>query len=175
MRLFIAINFDDQIKRQLANIQSRLRENLLRGNFTREENLHLTLTFLGEIPMAQVSKLRQIIDAVAVAPFELKLRDVGKFGSDGVDIWWVGVQPSSPLSALHRRITDGLAAGGFPVEQRDYRPHLTLVREAVAKDNFDTEEFNKDIPEITVPVRRISLINSERIAGKLVYTELYGL
>ena len=47
MRLFIAINFDEETKQSIIAVQRRLRE-WGRGNFSHPENLHLTLAFLGE-------------------------------------------------------------------------------------------------------------------------------
>ena len=48
MRLFIAINLDDNIRDALAEMQESMRRQGVRGNYTKIENLHLTLAFIGE-------------------------------------------------------------------------------------------------------------------------------
>jgi len=53
MRLFIAINFPDEIKATIAKIRDGLKEKAFRGNFSSDENLHLTLVFLGECDLRQ--------------------------------------------------------------------------------------------------------------------------
>ena len=69
MRLFIAINFDPETKRKLLEVQHRLRE-LGKGNFSREDNLHLTLAFIGEVPMERLEDVKAAMDQVKFPPVE---------------------------------------------------------------------------------------------------------
>jgi 2'-5' RNA ligase len=62
---------------------------------------------------------------------------------------------------------------GFNIEIREFKPHLTLGREIVVDDGFDREMFLKNIPKIDVKINKISLMKSEKINGKLTYTEIY--
>ena len=54
MRLFVAIEFDEKTKSKMIDVQDQLRAAVLHGNFSRPENLHLTLAFLGEVPEERV-------------------------------------------------------------------------------------------------------------------------
>ena len=53
MRLFIAISLSEQMKAALVNAQNEMYDHGVRGNYTPEENLHLTLAFIGEVPDAE--------------------------------------------------------------------------------------------------------------------------
>ncbi len=171
MRLFIAINFNDEIKNSLCTTIQRLKQYAKQGNFTRRENLHLTLTFIGETE--KVDAVRRAMDKVTSETFNLSMCGIGKFRRDGGDIYWIGVKKDSALSTIHNQLCGELAKVGFTIENREFKPHLTLGREVILDDNFKNDEFSKVIPGIGMKVEKISLMKSERINGKLIYTEIY--
>ena len=61
MRLFLAVNFDDATKHRIQAVQQRLRE-VAQGDFSRPENLHLTLAFLGEVPAQKAAAACRAMD-----------------------------------------------------------------------------------------------------------------
>ena len=81
MRLFIAIRLSDDMRHALIRAQNELYDRGVRGRFTAEENLHLTLAFLGEVPDAE--PVLDALSGVSFAPFELALEGMGCFG----DVW----------------------------------------------------------------------------------------
>ena len=169
MSVFIAIQFSEAVKDGLMDTVSRLKE-CSGGNFTRRENLHLTLAFLGEVrsPLGAI----RAMEVVSATPFELILERLGMFHRDGGSIVWEGVRITATLTALHKQLTDNLAAEGFIPEIRPFRPHLTLVREAdVDSDNLDV--LSKNTPRLKSTVTCISLMKSELIRGILTYKEIY--
>lgn len=172
MRLFIAVNFTENIKDELCRIEEKLKENSVRGSFTVRENLHLTLVFIGET--SKINDIRQAMDEVNEERFVLDIKGFGKFKRDSGDIYWVGVEKTERLLSLYRQLTDNLSQKGFKPENRDYTPHLTLGREVVMKDGFQINDFIKAVPKLSMGVERISLMKSERINGKLTYTEIYS-
>ena len=175
MRLFIAVNFDDAVKNQLLEIQARLRSQCTRGNFTRPENLHLTLAFLGETPEALVASLLQIIEDIQTAPeslpFEVSFTHTGCFTHSHKELWWVGADENCPglkhLKAIHGQLIKRLLGSNFPVDNRSFNPHITLGREI---KHFEKIILNCN--EIKVKAWRLSLMKSEHIGGVLTYTEL---
>lgn len=172
MRLFIAVNFSDEVKTQLLSVQSVLRRQSVSGNFSRPENLHLTLVFLGEIPAGRVAGIQAVMDFVRSTALDIKLEGVGKFrGGDG-DTWWVGIRNGPGLSGLHRQLAEGLQGAGFAVESRPFKPHLTLGREIILKPDADVSETGS-FPGVLAQVQSIHLMRSERIQGKLTYTAIY--
>lgn len=168
MRLFIAINFDNETKRRIIDVQDHLRE-LGRGNYTREENLHLTLAFLGEVPAARLDEVKRVMDAVTVRRMKLDFAHVGCFARDS-ELWWIGAGDNRTLSGLQRALVNELRASDLPVDSKKFRPHITLAREM----HIGRRDPKELLPEtFSADVSAISLMVSERISGKLTYTEIY--
>ncbi len=172
MRLFIAINFDDQIKNRLYEITQRLRSASSQGNFTLRENFHVTVVFIGETK--KINIIKQIMDKINVEPFDIVLGKLGKFQRNSGSIYWIGVEKNEYLSSVYDQLAKELICAGFNIDKRDFRPHLTLGREVKLPEEFDENVFSKTIPTMTFRVEKISLMKSERINGKLTYTEIYG-
>ena len=160
MRLFIAINLSDEMKDSLIRMQNALYDRGARGNYTPEENLHLTLAFIGEYPDAQ--PVLDALSAVAFRPFELSLEGMGRFG----DLWWAGMRDSVPLTAVVRRLRRALAENGIPFDKKRFSPHITLIRKA-------SGALPGIAPEpASMTVTALSLMRSDRGRNGMIYTEL---
>lgn len=164
-RLFIAINFPPDIKASMVTCIENLKIKAVRGNFTREENLHLTLAFIGESD--RFADAAKIMEEIAAQPILLSFGKVGKFAHNRGDLYWLGTQHSSVLFALQSALTKKLIAAGFEIEARPFRPHITLGREVVAQN------INIEVPEMSFMVNHIELMQSCRENGKLCYLTLY--
>lgn len=174
MRLFIAINFPDGIKDSLLDTIRQLKHNCINGNFTRYDNLHLTIAFLGEIPPSKIGKIKACMDSVSFSPFELTLSGIGRFKRTGGDIYWYGIDRCAALNKIHEQLCGNLRSNGFEIEARKFSPHLTLGRQVIPADQFDINAFSSSAPILSTNVVSFSLMKSERINGKLTYTELYS-
>ena len=173
MRLFIAVNFSDEIKSRILEVQELLRSRSTRGNFTRPENLHLTLAFLGETPEEKLKTLCGIIDANKSPPFDILFNRTGCFTHSRKELWWIGAEGGDPelssLKAIHDWLLERLPETGFPVDQRSFNAHVTLAREVKHH-----KPIVLDCPEIKINVNRVSLMRSWQAGGVLTYTELFG-
>ena len=167
MRLFYAINFSDAMKSKLSILRDELREKSVRRNFTATENLHLTLAFLGECDVKQLTAAKAVLDSLLIETMEICVDRIGRFKRDGGDIWWVGVAENEALSAVQKDLTDKLIIAGFRLENRKYSPHITLAREVVT----DVQPWR--IGPFGEAVCSAELMKSERIQGKLVYTAVH--
>ena len=168
MRLFIAINFNNDTRSRLLALRDELRGQSQRGNFSAPENIHLTLAFLGECDGKQTADVKSALSDVSFKPFEITVDCVGRFRREGGDIWWAGLRENKPLSALHRDLADRLTAVGFTLEQRKFAPHITLGREV------STDAKPRSIEPFGETVSAIDLMKSERIGGKLTYTAIHN-
>lgn len=175
MRLFIAVNFTPEIKSDLFKITQYMKQNSIRGNFTKKDNFHLTIAFIGESnALKDIQKaMNMAIEQPEVKSFTLSIEGLGKFNRREGDIYWAGIKNNSLLSQLNKAIVQELRNSGFTIEDREYRPHLTLGRKVVFNNSFDIEEFKKTIPPMEMTVNRVSLMKSETIGGQLLYTEIY--
>lgn len=171
MRLFIAVTLSREIGDELVGVIRRLQSCCESGRFTQGDNLHLTVVFLGETAPERLGEVREAMDAVAAPPFFLHIGGIGYFRREGGDIFWAGVERSEALTELHRRTYSELQKRAFPLEKRSFRPHLTLVRQAVLKQEYDHGAFV--VPAMKMKVETITLMKSERVGGRLVYTPLY--
>jgi len=165
MRLFIAINFNSGIKNGLIDLRDKLHSLSMYGNFTRDENLHLTLAFIGEVSPKKIDNIKTIMHTVEFAPFEAGVKRLGTF-SRGT-LWWAGLREDAPLMDLQREIEYKLAICGFPMDGRRYSPHITLGREVA------TEAKPWNIKPFSEMVNAIDLMKSERINGVLTYTSIF--
>lgn len=171
MRLFLAIELSDAVKNQLCAAMDTLRANARSGNFTRRENLHLTLVFLGE--QTQLDAIKAAMEEAAGKSFSLTVSGAGRFRREGGDIWWCGVEKSPALTALYTSLCAALRERGFLMEAREYRPHLTLGRQVLMRPDFDKKAFAASIPAAAMEVKAMSLMQSVRINGRLIYKCLY--
>ncbi len=169
MRLFAAIYPDEPMKNALCAAISRLQAAALGGSFTRLQNLHLTLAFIGETTRLQPAC--RAVQGITAAPFPLTLGDAGCFKRPGGDICWLGPRQSAALAQLQRQLTRRLADEGFMLEPHPFTPHFTLGRRVVLPPGFDWTGLQPSAP-ITMTVSRICLMQSLQGGGGQVYTEI---
>lgn len=164
MRLFIALQFDDNITDELVYFQDMLKEQGVTGRFTSRENLHLTLAFIGEY--SDPDKVLDVMEAADLRPFDLSLKGVGTFG----EVFWAGIADNPPLAAYVRRLRHGLADAGIPFDKKKFSPHVTLVRD-ISYNNGEKIPV-PDPPKGTMTVSGISLMRSDRGKHGMIYTEI---
>jgi len=174
MRLFIAINFDGQVKSNIDNIIKIIEKYANQGRFVKKEHLHLTLEFLGEIAEERVEDITSAMEVLNSAPFTISLSSIGFFkGRDG-HIYWLGITENKDLMDMQEELHDLLLERAFKLENRKYKPHVTIGRKVKMVNAFNLDELKESIREIQIPVNSIELMKSERIDGKLVYTEIFS-
>jgi 2'-5' RNA ligase len=172
MRLFISVNFDAQTVGRMLDVQKRMRA-AGNGNFTRPENLHLTLAFLGEVAPDRVKVVRRVMDGLDVPVLRLCFDRVGRFRRDGGDIWWIGLAENRELLRLQRQLSQRLAEAGFELDSRGFSPHITLARQMRLETEPDCRAVLSE--PFSARAESVSLMLSERIGGKLIYTEKYSV
>ena len=166
MRLFIAINLNDEMKDALMDIQDAMRTYGVRGKDTPAENMHLTLAFIGEYDDPELVK--EVVESIEIRPFELKLKGIGAFG----DLWWVGTDKSAPLMAISRRLRRALAEAGIPFDKKKFSPHMTIIRRASGRLSEEAADEIAACGEASMTVDHISLMRSDRGKYGMIYTEL---
>ena len=140
MRLFIAINFNDETRLRLLALRDELRGKSQCGNYSAPENLHLTLAFIGEVSPKKVDAIKAIMGTVTFTPFSATIYRLGTF-SHGT-LWWAGLCEDNPLMDLQREATHKLALCGFEMDGRKYNPHINTGVENRASLNITQKLVN---------------------------------
>ena len=167
MRLFIAINFNNDTRSRLLALRDELHSHSASGNFSLSENLHLTLAFLGECDMKQTTATKTVLDSLAVEPMSICVDRIGRSRRDGGDIWCAGITKNEVLLSLQQMLINKLVSAGFILEKRRYSPHITLGREIVTDvQPWPIEPFGETVCSV-------ELMKSERIGGKLTYAPIH--
>ncbi len=162
MRLFIAINLTSEIKRILKKTQDSWRVYGIQGNYTPEENLHITLAFIGDYP--DPDHILDVIETVQTKPFTITIDGFGNFD----DLWWAGVQPSAELNKTASGLRRALADNQIPFDRKGFTPHITLVRKALLLKEIPPVS----IKPVTMTVNHISLMRSDRGKKQMIYKEI---
>ena len=129
MRLFTAVDLSPEVQESLARLLDALQPSAsLR--WSRIENLHLTLKFIGEWPEPELGALQEALRGVPrPAPFDTRVSGLGYFPNERAPrVFWAGVQAPDELVRLAGDIEQALAPLGVAAERRPYSPHLTLAR-----------------------------------------------
>ena len=161
MRLFIAIQLSDPMKKALVNMMHELKKQGVEGNYVPAQNLHMTLAFIGEYD--DPARIKEVISRVPVPEFRMSLSDMGNFGN----ILWAGVKGNQKLKAYVKDLRSALDAEGIPYDRDKFVPHITLIRKYTAKRSYKVS-----MPKAEMMVKRASLMKSEQKNGKAVYKEV---
>lgn len=171
MRSFIAIEFDDETRKFLLNIQDKFRKAGINGNYSRPENLHLTIRFLGEVDDDLLKSIKTAIKNVASrhSVFSLSIDSAGKFDKGSKSIVWAGLTGSRELFDLYSDMDKELRIIMSGLTKEKYSPHITLIREAHPREDIikAIQDLEKTGHKFTVS--GISLMESTRIDGRLTY------
>lgn len=168
-RVFVAIELPADVRKALTEHIDRLRNSLpeVRASWGLEENLHLTVKFLGDISVAGVAALSNATERAAdvFENFALIIGGCGAFPAHGQPrVLWIGIEdPSGKLSQLQQTLEDQCAAAGFEREQRPFHPHLTIARLRKPQGSRRLAQLHKEIGfnSKTVDVSELAVIRSE--------------
>jgi len=130
-RLFIAIKIDPDpaFLKMFRAVKSSLWQERIK--WVEENNLHMTLKFLGGTPVASIPEIVAILEttAVNICPFDYTLRKLGVFGSRYAPrVIWAGLEPPEKFRSLMKTIQENLEQTGFRADRQNLVPHLTLGR-----------------------------------------------
>jgi 2'-5' RNA ligase len=124
-RLFFGLELPVVCREALAVLDPQLP----RLHWERADQMHLTLSFLGDVDPAAEQRLRESLAEVNVPPFFLPIRSVGTFGGSRPTVLWAGVGTGHPhLFALHKHLQDAVLRAGLAADLRPFHPHITLAR-----------------------------------------------
>lgn len=125
MRLFVGLSLPDTVRQQLLLLAGGLKG----ARWQRDDQLHITLRFLGEVDGAIASDIDESLAGISMQPFSVSVRGVGLFGTlNAPRILWAGVAPEADIRRLHDKVAQRMADLGVVGDARKYAPHVTLAR-----------------------------------------------
>ena len=171
MRCFVALGLDEGPAPALAGWLRQAGHDFSELAVTPTENLHLTLAFLGDIDAAAAAAAGAAVRVVAAAGngFEVRWSEGGVFPSRSRPrVLWLGVDGGEPLLEAHRTLAEVLAGARLPVEERRFRPHLTLAR--VRRREISRERYG----EIVGALATLPAVGPSRAVSMVLYESRLG-
>ena len=164
MRLFVALPFPHQTRRDFILVQKQLQKNAIKGNFTAGGNFHLTLAFLGEVEEGRLPAAFAALASAPMGPFSLILDHLACFEGG---IWYLAPRPCPLLTEGQARLAQTLREQGFQLEALSYTPHVTLGRKILFREDYSPPRIlGRPIPARSEGPR---LFLSHRVDGQLWY------
>ena len=152
-RLFVAIRPPEPIRDLVIDAMDDSAD----FRWQSEEQLHITLRFVGEVDRPLANDLADALRKVRAEPFTIRVKDIGRFEQRNGGAIWAGVEPKEELAALAAKVERVCQQVGLEPEHRAFHPHITLARwkgrrtrevadflerkRGLASDPFEVSEF----------------------------------
>ncbi len=182
VRSFIAIELPEELKLELVRLQANFRVDKPRIKWVDPKGMHLTLKFLGNVPVPKINAITRAIteSAAKISPFQLEVGRLGAFPSlKRVQVVWVGLGGElDSIKKLHRLLETSLSQLGFATEKRPFSPHLTLARVGNEASPDERQRFGELIAgtrleaSYSFKVEAVSLIKSQLSREGAIYSRL---
>ena len=182
MRLFIAIELSDDIKKGLSQVQSHLKYSGADVKWVETGNIHLTLKFLGEVDEEKAKRIRTALDTIggATRPFNISVKEIGAFPRiEYPRVVWAGLDKGAEESKLLAKMIDEkMSELGFQKEERPFRAHMTIgrVKSPKNKDALKEKVLTLDPAMLDLKEQLISsviLFRSTLTPKGSIYTKIH--
>lgn len=138
-RLFIGLDIPPDVSAQIHLLSGGIPG----ARWTKEDNYHVTLTFIGEVSEAQIDDVDEALAGIDCPAFDLEIAGTGSFAQgDDPKVLWLGVTENPTLRLLKQRIDSALDRYDIPFERRSrFTPHVTMARFRQLPDEQKIAEF----------------------------------
>jgi RNA 2',3'-cyclic 3'-phosphodiesterase len=167
IRLFVALALPEAVRTRLAMLAGGVPG----AKWQREDQMHLTLRFIGEVDERTAHDIDEALATVRAPAFTLELAGIGDFGGREPHALWAGVRANDALIHLEKKVESVLVRVGLDAETRKYTPHVTLARLRNAPRN-KVAEFIAHHSLFTsgpIPIGEFALYSSQLGSGGAVY------
>lgn len=139
---FFALPLPSELKQKLHQMIQE--QQLPFARFVHEQDLHLTLAFLGAAEEHQLQKAISLVSSSVqkIEPFPLVIESLGFFGKKtDPRIFWAGVKEENRLNTLQEAVSTACREAGFTIESRPFRPHITIARKWKGETPFQLPQL----------------------------------
>jgi RNA 2',3'-cyclic 3'-phosphodiesterase len=179
IRAFIAFSLPEMITTRICDIQERLKSYRLPVRWVRPGKVHLTLKFLGDIPVNSIDGIAEVIEDTVreYSPLKLITKGLGVFpGIKKPRVLWIGISGDiKPLLEIQGNLEKKLEIKGFAKENRPFKSHLTLGRikgHIHSEELFDILRSFSDFKSESFEANELVLYKSELKTAEALYTKL---
>ena len=178
VRAFIAIPLPQAVKEALNEVSVQLRVQFSNGGvrWVQPDKMHLTVRFLGDTAVSQLSAIITQLDHLQPKPIRLQLHEVGCFpNKKSPRVLWVGLKGDmAQLVQLKQTVDQCLFSLGWPLETKKYSPHLTVGR---IKDSREVANvrWKGEVEQVHFGVTAVHLIQSTLQKDGPIYTILHSV
>jgi 2'-5' RNA ligase len=175
IRAFIAVQLPAEAKKELGLVADVLAGQVPERSvrWVKPDLMHITLRFLGETAVSKLDTIFQVMDRIAndQTALKLHLHGTGCFpNAKRPRVIWVGLAGQVPeLAGFKRGLDSGLVDLGWEMEERPFKPHLTLGRVKDAR-KLPGLSWDVDVKEREIPVTAVHLIESQLTRKGPIYT-----
>lgn len=180
VRVFIAIEIEDpQTLRRIIEVRDRVlacsKEIKMKG--VEDENIHLTLRFIGEIPESMVEDIKKCIDLCSsVSSFKMRIRGLGAFPSPSRPrVIWVGVEEGEDKLKKLWNLVEGCLSKLVKPDRRGFVPHITIARVKVFRKSKCLASLISELQDLDLgesQITRVKLKKSTLTPKGPIYTDL---
>ena len=179
IRAFIAVEIDQPNKQKISDLISNLKKSKADVKWITEDQMHLTLKFLGNIDKDKVQDISNTLSNISnnFKSFTISLSNIGVFPNlNRPRVIWLGVDKGADyLKNLSERIENELEKLGFEKEDREFNPHLTLGRVKTSKDLSELKKLINETQfnsENWVEINKLILFQSTLTSKSAIYDAL---
>lgn len=179
IRTFIALEISNVIRKQITNIQKNLMNKGAEIRWIKNDNIHLTLRFLGEIENKYHDKIFEAMNNVAedARSLNLSLTGLGMFPDENhPTVIWVGIGGEvEELRQMAEKCDYYLTEIGFEIKKRHFRPHITIgrIKKIANKNLFISELKDVEINQTVFKVDKLNVVKSDLKPTGAIYTNLH--
>ena len=128
MRVFIAVELPDDIRKALGDVQRQLQPLTDTARWVSPDSIHITLKFIGEVPDKRIEDIDAALTGLTWKPFTVTVHGVGFFpGTRSPRVFWAGMEAPT-MQGLAEQLDTRMERLGFEKEKRAFRSHITLAR-----------------------------------------------
>lgn len=144
IRSFVALTLPEEVRSRLCHFA----ETVPTGRVVEEDNLHLTLSFLGDQSSQDLQHLDETLSEIRMASFDLSLSGLDVFGGKSPSVLFLSAQLSDELQGLQSKVASAIRKAGIQLERRRFRPHVTLVRFGRRPVRGEAQKLGRFIQEV---------------------------
>ena len=162
VRAFISVDFTDKlIQERIKDLQDEISSSGAHLRLVNTEILHITLEFLGDITEDQVTVVKEVLEELKFGLIKLNVKNPNVLPNENyIRVVYCELDGDiEPLKEIQKTLREKLRINGFKVDNRPFKPHLTIARVKSAKNRKELIRVIKQLSEVSCGIQEINTVN----------------